>query len=360
MFDSMTSFLNEFLSIEVLQTQYWNNSLQDYLTSLIVLLALVIFLRIFQGILLMRLKHLAEKTKTDIDDALIEIVQSIRPTFYSFIAFYISIQLLVLHPVLDKVVSAVLIIWVVYQVIKALQALVSYIAEKSLSKTEGGESGSAVQAVKLLSKIVLWAIGGLLILSNLGVDVTSLVAGLGIGGIAIALALQNILSDLFSSFALYFDKPFVVGDFIVVGKHMGTVEKIGIKTTRLRSVQGEEIVISNKELTSAIVQNFKRMDERRIVFQLGVVYTTSNKKLEKGLDIIKEIIDKESSARLDRAHFTSFDDSALTFEVVYYVDSREYGVYRDIQQNINFAIKEAFDKEKIEFAFPTQTLYLEK
>jgi small-conductance mechanosensitive channel len=198
------------------------------------------------------------------------------------------------------------------------------------------------------------------VISNLGVDITSLIAGIGIGGIAIALALQNILSDLFSSFSIYFDKPFKVGDFIVVGEHMGSVEKIGIKTTRVRSPQGEEIVIANQELTTARVQNFRRLERRRNLVTLGVTYETPLAKLKKVTGIIEDIINKQKDATFDRVHFQSFGDFSLNYQIVYYVESEEYGVFMDVQQAINFAIMEAFEKEGIEFAYPTQTLYLSK
>ena len=356
----LDSLIQPWLSAAVLQQEFWGNSLRDYLVAVGVLVISLMLFKIFQSIILLRLKKMAAKTKTDIDDAFVEIVRSVRPPFYFFLAVYLAINLLVINQWGQKIISAVLVIWVVYLTIKAIQILINYIASRGLGKSGEPESKAAIQAVNLLSKIILWSLGLLLILSNLGVDVTSLIAGLGIGGIAIALALQNILGDLFSSFAIYFDKPFVVGDFIVIGDKKGTVEKIGIKTTRMRSVSGEEIIISNKELTSAQIQNFRRMTERRISFSLGVTYETDAKKLEKISGMIKEIVGSVGKARLDRVHFARFDDSALTFDIVYYVNSREYQDYMDVQQEINFKIKEAFDKEKIEFAYPTQTVYLQK
>jgi small-conductance mechanosensitive channel len=197
------------------------------------------------------------------------------------------------------------------------------------------------------------------VLSNAGVDITSLIAGLGIGGIAVALALQNVLSDLFSSFAIHFDKPFLVGDFIIVGDQMGVVEKIGIKTTRIRALQGEELVFANKELTDAHIQNFKKMRERRVVFSIGVLYETPQKHLQEISWLLRSIIEKQEQVRFDRAHFARFDASALTFEVVYYVLSDEYTTYMDIQQQINFAILEAFSARHISMAYPTQTVYLQ-
>ena len=187
-----------------------------------------------------------------------------------------------------------------------------------------------------------------------------MIAGLGIGGIAIAFALQGILGDLFSSFAIFFDKPFEIGDFIKIGDKSGTVRKIGIKTTRLKSTDGDEIVISNQELTGAVLHNYKKTEERRNVLSLGVTYNTPTDKLKMIPVILKKVIDDAENIRFDRAHFKSFGDFALGFEAVYYVKSGNYTQHMDAQQIVNFAIKEGFDKEGIEIAFPTQTVYVEK
>jgi len=207
-------------------------------------------------------------------------------------------------------------------------------------------------------KVIIWAIGGLLVLSNLGVNVTSLIAGLGIGGVAIALALQNILSDLFASFSIYFDKPFEVGDFIVVGANSGTVEKIGIKTTRIRALQGEEVIISNAELTKSRVQNFKKLKERRVVVRPGVLYETKHELLKEIPTLLQKAVDATEKTRFDRANLAEYGDSAIVFELVYYVLSGDYKEYMNLNEKILLAVKEAFDKKGIEFAYPTQTVYV--
>ena len=185
-------------------------------------------------------------------------------------------------------------------------------------------------------------------------------AGLGIGGIAIAFALQNILSDIFASFSIYFDKPFKVDDFIIIGDDKGVVKKIGIKSTRIQTLQGEELVISNKELTESRVHNYKKMERRRIVFVFGVTYETPTEKVKKIPSIIKDIIEKTELADIDRVHFKEFADFSLNFEVVYYLKTSDYAEYMDTQQEINLAMKEHFEKEQIEFAYPTQTVFVHK
>jgi small-conductance mechanosensitive channel len=214
--------------------------------------------------------------------------------------------------------------------------------------------------VQLVVKVCLWSFGLLFILSNLGVNITSLIAGLGSGGIAVALAMQNILGDLFSYFAIYFDKPFVKGDFIIIGPQLGVVDKIGIKTTRIRALQGEEIIISNSELTSSRIQNFKKMEERRVVFSFRVFYKTPLEKLEKIPQYVRDIVSAQEQVRFDRAHLAAFGESAYVFEIVYYVQSGDYNEYMDIHQNIHFQIIAVFERENIDFAYPTQKVYLDQ
>ena len=342
------------------QYQILGNTVGDFIGATIAFIVFLFVFKIFQFVILRRLGILAEKTKTDIDDTLVKIVKSLRPPFYSFIAFYFAVQFLTLSSTLSKVLDSLLVIWVVYQVIIAAQILIEYIFVKALKNEEDKGAQGAFGVIKNVIGAVLWMLGILVILSNMGVNITSVIAGLGIGGIAIAFAFQNILEDLFSSFAILFDKPFKVGDFIVVGEHKGVVQKMGIKTTRLKSLGGEEIVISNKELTSARLQNFKKMEERRIGFNFGVTYETPTEKLKTIPETVKDIIDSIEKARFDRSHFSQFDDSALTFETVYYVTTSDYAVYRDIQQEINLRVKESFEKDSIDMAYPTQTIYLNK
>ncbi|MEX0934072.1 MAG: mechanosensitive ion channel family protein [Candidatus Paceibacterota bacterium] len=336
------------------------NSVLDYSEALVVFVLLLIAFKLFQTLLLVNLKRLASKTQTDVDDTFIKIIESIKPPFYSFVAVYLAVQFLVVSSFIEKLIDVVLIIWIVYEVVSVFQILVSYIIAKRFQKEQDTATRSALIMLGKITKGVLWAVGILMILSNLGINITSLVAGLGIGGIAIAFALQNILTDLFSSFAIYFDKPFMVGDFITVGKDSGVVEKIGIKTTRIRALSGEELVISNKELTTARIQNFKRLKERRLDIVLGVVYGTKKEQLEKIPGMLKEIISHVPKTRFDRAHFKTFAPSSLDFEIVAYVESADYAEFMDAREKINLGIVERFEKEGIVFAYPTQTVYIEK
>jgi small-conductance mechanosensitive channel len=206
---------------------------------------------------------------------------------------------------------------------------------------------------------VLYVLVLLMVLDNLGVDVTALVASLGIGGVAVALAVQNILTDLFACLSISIDKPFVLGDFIIVGDLLGTVEHIGLKTTRVRSLSGEQLIFSNNDLLGSRVRNFKRMYERRVVFTFGVVYQTRHEQLRRIPDMVRAIIEARENTRFDRAHFKAYGDSSLDFEVVYYVLVPDYNIYMDIQQAINLDLFERFEKEGIGFAYPTRTVYMQ-
>lgn len=220
------------------------------------------------------------------------------------------------------------------------------------------EAATTVTLLGFVGRVVVWALALLLALDQLGFDVTALVAGLGIGGIAVALAVQNILGDLFASAAIVLDKPFMVGDFIVVGEHAGTVEKVGLKTTRVRSLSGEQLVFSNAQLLSTQLRNFKRMNERRIAFAIGVTYETPLEKLRALPGWLRAAVEAQPKARFDRAHFKSYGDFSLNFEIVYYVLSADFNVYMDTQQAINLAIFEKLAQEGVQFAYPTRTLYL--
>ena len=347
----------------LLQLQIWGNSSGKYLLAFAVFVSAIIILKIFRTVILRKLEKAAKKTKTDMDDVLIRIVEDINPPFYLFVSFYAALKFLAVPEMAGKIIDGLFVLAIVFQAARALQSFINFWAEKTIKNKPEDEqikSGAAIKSIASALKIMIWAFALLIILSNWGFNITSLIAGLGIGGIAVAFALQNILSDVFSSFSIFFDKPFQVGDFIIVGSDMGTVEKIGLKSTRLRTLQGQELVISNKELTETRVNNYKKMEKRRIVFGFGTLYETPAEKLKKIPNMIKDIIDKEELAEADRVHFKEFGDFSLNFEAVYYVLTPDYNDYMNTQQSINLAIMEAFEKEGIEFAYPTQTVFVKK
>jgi small-conductance mechanosensitive channel len=262
---------------------------------------------------------------------------------------------------LERIVEALVTITLWLQVaVWANRGISEWLRHQVRAKRSDDAASVATMAVLgFVGRLGAWSLVGLLILSNLGFDITALVASLGIGGIAVALAVQNVLGDVFASLSIVLDKPFVVGDFIIVDQVLGTVEYIGLKTTRLRSLSGEQIILANSDLLNSRIRNYKRMAERRVVFSFGIVYQTAPAKLQRIPQIARQCIEELDGTRFDRAHFQSFGDSALVFEVVYFVLNADYNAYMDIQQAVNLGIVRAFATEGIVFAYPTRTLYMQ-
>jgi small-conductance mechanosensitive channel len=226
------------------------------------------------------------------------------------------------------------------------------IVESKRTLSEKQQLTTLMVPIKFLVLAAIWALVMISALGNLGINVTALIAGLGISGVAIALAVQSTLADLLAALSIVLDKPFIVGDFIVTDNHKGTVEKIGLKTTRIRSLEGEELIVPNQNLLKSVIRNYKRMRERRIVFTFKLLYQTPYDQLKKVDGIVKDIVESIGKTRFDRAHFQGFGDTAYEFEVVYYVLDADYKLYMDIQQAINLALVERFARETIEFFYP--------
>jgi small-conductance mechanosensitive channel len=350
------AMLKDFLEISFLQ-----NRVSDYLVFLLAFVIGILIIRIIKSIILSRLRAWSEKTATTIDDFLIRIIEKAFLPLIYFGAFYLSTRTLTLNPTISKVVDVIGVILLTVFGIRFLVSLLSYSLQAYWLKKEKDEAKQrGIKGIVTVIKVIIWGIGLTFLLDNLGFKISTVIAGLGIGGIAVAMAAQAVLKDLFSYLAILFDRPFEIGDFIIVGDFLGTVEHVGIKTTRLRSLGGEQLIFSNTDLTDSRLRNYKRMERRRVVFQLGVTYQTSLQHLKEIPGIIKKVIEDVADITFDRAHFFSYGDFSLNFEVVYYVLNRDYNQYMDIQQKINLAINEEFTKRGIEFAYPTQTLFLTK
>lgn len=352
---SLAELIREYFNLSQLASEIVASVIIFAFTIIVGRVVYFIFERYFTG--------WAKKTKTKLDDA---ILRNIKAPVYFFVilvgAYYGLDSLTFLQPyseILTAIFTVAEILLVTLVIARVINVLVSWYAEKS-AKRGKRMSEHILFILKKLIQASVYVFAFLAILAAFKIDLSGVVVGLGVGGIAIALALQTILGDVFSAFSIYFDKPFEVGDFIVVGDYSGTVKSIGIKSTRLQLLQGEELVISNKELTTASVRNFKKLKKRRIAFTVGVTCDTPLKKLRKIPEIISKIIKKMELAELDRVHFKEIGDFSLNFEVVYYMKVADYVKYMDTQQEINFAIIEAFEKEGIKMAFPTQTIFLNK
>lgn len=274
------------------------------------------------------------------------------------VAFYPAALALELPPRLDRLVAlGALLALLVQGGVWASRALAAWLELRFRdARVRDPDGATTLKLIGYAAQGALWLLVALLALDQLGFDVTALIAGVGIGGVALALAVQNVLGDVFACAAIALDKPFVVGDFIVVDGLRGTVESVGLKTTRVRSLDGELLVFSNTDLLKSRVRNFKRMRERRVQFGLCVTYGTPAPKLRRIPRWLREAVELQPNTRFDRAHFKGFGDSALEFEVVYYVLEPNYNVYMDVQQSLNLALYERFAAEGVEFAFPTRTL----
>jgi small-conductance mechanosensitive channel len=346
---------------EVFKQEFLGNTLGSYLFSIALLIIGFVCVRIFRFVVLRRLKKWAEKTATTLDDFLVDIIQSVFLPLAYFGTFYLSANTLNLDPLLSKIINIVGVAILTLFVARLSTALLSY-GFNLYWKKRGKDIilERSLNGILRVIKLIVWSIAVIFFLDNLGFKISAVIAGLGIGGVAVALAAQAILGDLFSYIAILFDRPFEIGDFVIIGEFLGTVEHIGIKTTRIRSLSGEQLVFSNTDLTNSRLRNYKRMGKRRVLFRFGVTYQTALEQLKIIPGLIKDIIDKIKDAVFDRAHFFSYGDFSLVFEVVYYVLSSDYNKYMDIQQEVNFAIKREFEARGIEFAYPTQTLYLNK
>lgn len=343
---------------KILSFNFYGNSGKDYLLALAVFAICLLILLIVKKVILARLHKIAKRTKNNYDDTLIGIIVKIKSFFYLVISLYLASNFLNLSNFLSKAIYLLFILVIIYEGIKASSYLLKVLAYKAIKRNDDdSQAQSTVKTLNVFIQIILWSLGLLLILANMGVNITSLIAGLGIGGIAVALALQNILADIFSSFSILIDKPFKVGDFIKVSADMGTVEKIGIKTTHLRTLDGQLLIISNQELTKARVENFQKLHRRRALFNLRIIHETSRVQLESIPKIIASIVDKQEKANLDRCHFKSYGDFSLNFEVSIFIDVKSYNDFLDILEKINLDIFSQFNEQGISFAYPTQLHY---
>ena len=346
---------------DIFEKSFFGNRVMDYLIALCIFVVSVIVVKIFQYFILKHLKKWAEKTATTIDDFIVELIKKIMLPLFYFGAFYLSLNSLNLHPFLKKNLTIMGMAILTLFVARLATNLITYIFK--VYWTKRGKDIVLERSLKgILSviRLVVWGMAIVFFLDNLGFKISAVIAGLGIGGVAVALAAQAVLGDLFSYFAIVFDRPFEIGDFIIIGEYLGVVEHVGIKTTRIRSLGGEQLIFSNTDLTNSRVRNYKRMQKRRVVFKLGVTYQTPLEKLKVMPGIIEKVIKGIKDTVFDRAHFFSYGDFSLIFEIVYYVIGADYNKYMDTQQQINFAIKKEFEARGIDFAYPTQTVFLDK
>jgi small-conductance mechanosensitive channel len=353
--------LPSFITSSPLAHVVLGNPLYLWVAALGALLVAVLVASILLRVGTRLLRRLADHTSTRIDDALVDTIGATRLWLIAIVLAYPAAGMLTLgkatrHALYDLAVVAFFLQFGLW----GARLLHTWIAEaRRRARDHDPAALSSFGAISFLARAALWSVIALLALDNLGINVSALVAGLGIGGIAIGLALQNILGDLFASLSIVLDKPFAVGDFIIIDNFMGTVENIGVKTTRLRSLDGELLVFSNGDLTKSRLRNYKQMAQRRILFGFGVRYDTTAEQLEAIPGMVREIVEGLENTRFDRAHFKAFGGSSLDFEVVFWMLKPDYNLYMDAQQAINLALFRRLADAGIGFAFPSQSIYFE-
>ncbi|WP_448510553.1 mechanosensitive ion channel family protein [Immundisolibacter sp.] len=343
-----------------LQVSVFGNPLGTWLIGLGLVFAVAMMLPLIKRQIGRRLHARAGRDGAQVSRYAAQIVGGTRRSVMWLVALFVGARAVALSPKIDAALASITAVALLLQVALWAQGALDVWLQQRLdrARTTDVAAATTVGVLGFIGRVLLWSLALLMILDNLGFDITALVASLGIGGVAVALAMQNILGDLFASLSIALDKPFVIGDFIIVDDMLGTVEYVGLKTTRVRSLSGEQLVFANADLLKSRIRNYKRMYERRVLFGFGVLYQTPPEQLATIPPLVREIVEAQAGVRFDRAHFKSFGDSSLDFEVVYYVLDSDFNRYMDIQQAINFELVRRFAAQEIGFAFPTRTLHV--
>lgn len=346
---------------DIMQQDFLGNTVLAYLAVAGAMLVGLVAVRLISSVVIRFVRAWTARTASKLDDFLVELIKKNAVPLLYYGVFYTTSRSLVMPSALARAIDIIGVVLLTLFSIRFATRLVAHAVEEYWLKDASPEKKRSFKGIMPAIKVVIWGLGVIFLLDNLGFQISTVIAGLGIGGVAVALAAQSVLGDLFSYFSILMDRPFETGDFIILGsEHLGTVEHIGIKTTRIRSLGGEQLVLSNSDLTNSRIRNYKRMEQRRVVFKIGVTYQTPSEKLKQIPLIIKDIITSVEDTNFDRSHFSDYGDFSLNFETVYYVLSSEYNKYMDTHQAINLAIFVEFEKLGIEFAYPTQTVFLEK
>jgi small-conductance mechanosensitive channel len=349
--------------MNLIETQFLNNAIYLWILAFVITVVFLLAAVILRNLILRRSNLEDEDGRRAWNTLLIGIAIHTKGWFVIIFGLYLGTMFLALPARLHEVLELTAITLLLLQFGFWGTNLINYWIRRRIRKEleVNNTNATTFSGLGLVARIVLWSILTLMVLENVtGIQVNTLVASLGITGIAVALAVQNILGDLFASLSITLDRPFVIGDFIIIGEFSGTVEFIGLKSTRIRSLSGEQLIFSNSDLLNSRIRNFKRMERRRIVFDIDVIYQTAPEKAALVPNILREIIEAQENVTFDRAHFKALQDSALNFEVVYFVEKPDYLFFMDTQQAINLEIMRRFADHDIQFAYPTQLVYMQQ
>jgi small-conductance mechanosensitive channel len=351
--NAITTLLGSWSRIELA-----HNRVIEWLFAIGLLLVVALATRAIQRIVVGRLARAASATATQVDDVILEVLHGTRIWFHLALGLFAAQYLVELSPKADHVLRLLLVVLLGLQGgVWAQRAAAGAIGLWSAGR-EGRQDATLAAGLRFIARLVIWTLVILVVMSNLGIQIGAVVAGLGVGGVATALAVQSTLGDLIAGLSLYFDRPFDIGDTITVDTVTGTVEKVGIRSTRVMLVTGEQMVFANGDLAKTRIRNFARMKERRVVLAFGIEYNLPAQKVERARELCEQVVRQREGVRFDRAHFKGFGACSLDFEVVYFITSADYLEYMDHQQAINLALYRALEAEGIPFAFPTQTVHL--
>jgi small-conductance mechanosensitive channel len=345
--------------LDLLDRRWYGATAKQWLIAAATLGAVYVVMAVLRRVLVRRLGALSVRTATDWDDLAVEMVRRTRPYFLALIAGYAATRAIPVPGDVARVLRAVAVVIVLLQAGVWGNGIIGFFVDRYMRHRATGDTGTrtTIQAVGYGGRFILWALLVVTALQNFGINVTALITGLGIGGIAIALAVQNILGDLFAALSIVLDKPFVVGDSIQVDDINGTIEHVGLKTTRIRSLSGEQVIVGNADLLKSRVRNYKRMEQRRAVFNLDLAFDTPPDKVASVPAMVRQAIEAQPLARFDRSHLLAIAETGLRVESVYFVLDADYNKYADIQHRINLDLLRRFQQEKIEFAVAARTIY---
>jgi small-conductance mechanosensitive channel len=343
-----------------MRTVFYGNPVWRWFAAVGVILFTWLFLQVFTRVMIRHLRKIAERTEGKLDDLLVELLHKTRFFLVFVISAYAGSRFLALPPTALKVLHVAFIVALLFQAGYWCNGLVTFWLTRTVRRRLGDDAAAATSlaALGFIAKLILWVIILLVALDNMGVNISALVAGLGITGVAVALGVQSIFKDAFASLSIIADKPFVIGDFIVVGDLSGTVERVGLRTTRLRSLSGELLVFANGDLLDSRIRNYAQMTERRVAFPFGLAFDTPTALLGEVPSLVKREIEKVPGVRFDRCHLKSIADSILAYETVYFVLTADYRAYMDAQQAVNLAVLRAFEENGIRLAYPTRAIYV--
>ncbi|MDD4614588.1 MAG: mechanosensitive ion channel family protein [Caldisericia bacterium] len=344
---------------ELIQKTYFNNPISNYLGAFLTLVIGLLITRIvIRRILICWFTKKVKSTAAQWDDVVCDMIKKTIVPLCELFVVYVSLQCIEFTPTFSIWVNRLFFLFAVVIITKSTSSFIKnwiyHLLKKQYSTSSSHENFKGL--IQIIT-VFVWIISSLIVLDYFGVDVTALIASVGILGLAGAMAARGIVEDIICYFTIILDKPFEVGDFISFSNQSGTLKSIGLASSRIQSLSGEEIVLSNSQLINNLIQNFKKMEERRTSFSIGILYETSSALVKEVPTIIQSIIEEKTNVRFGRCHFKNFGDFSLNFETVYYVLNNDYDEYMSIQQSINISIFESFEEKGIGFAYPTQLVY---